>query len=66
MKIKCQIHFSPAVESVQPEQSPIAKRLHLDQLIDVGWITSGEAAEDDQDLPACMSRHVPSYKDRRS
>lgn len=38
--------------------------LHLDELIDTGWVTSGEAAEDYQDLPARMPRHVPSYKER--
>lgn len=40
------------------------QRLYLDQLIDVGWVTCGEAAEDYQDLSACMSRHVPSYKEK--
>lgn len=40
--------------------------LHLDQFIDIGWVTCGEAAEDYQDLPACMSRHVPSHKDRQA
>lgn len=37
--------------------------LHLDQLVDVGWVTCGEATEDYQDLTARMSRHVPSCKD---
>lgn len=40
-------------------------KLHLDQLIDVGWVTCGEAAEYYKDLPACMSWHVPLYKDRQ-
>lgn len=34
------------------------------QLVDVGWVTGGEAAEDYQELPAGVSRHVPSHKDR--
>lgn len=39
-------------------------QLHLDQLVDVGRVTRGEAAEDYKDLPARVSRHVSSYKHR--
>lgn len=39
--------------------------LHLDQLIDVGWVTCSETTEDDQDLPARVSRHVPSHRGRQ-
>lgn len=38
---------------------------YLNQLIDVGWVTRGEAAEDDQDFPARMPRHVPLEKRKK-
>lgn len=38
---------------------------NLDQLIDVGWVTCGEATEYYKDLPAGMSWHVPLHKDRQ-
>lgn len=34
----------------------------LSQLVDVGWVAGGQTAEDDQDLPAGVPRHVPSGK----
>lgn len=37
--------------------------LHLNQLVDVGRVTRGEAAEDYQDLAARVSWHVPSCRD---
>ena len=33
---------------------------YRDQHVYVGWITGGQAAEDDHYLPAGVSRHVPS------
>lgn len=39
-------------------------KLHLDELVDVGWVTRCEAAEDYQDLSARVSWHVPSNRDR--
>lgn len=47
-------------------RSRLRRLLNLDQLVDVAWVTCSEAAEDYQELPACMSRHVPSNKDRSS
>lgn len=38
--------------------------MHLNQLTDVGGVTCGEAAEDYQDLPTGVSRHVPACRDR--
>lgn len=38
---------------------------YLNQLIDVGWVTRGEAAEDYQDFPARMPRHVPLEKHKK-
>lgn len=32
--------------------------LYLNEVIDVGWITGGQTAEDDQNLSAGMSWHV--------
>lgn len=46
--------------------SRLRRLLHLDQLVDVAWVTRSQAAEDYQELPACVSRHVPSNKDRSS
>lgn len=33
---------------------------HLDQIIDVGWVASCQAAEDDQDFSTCVPGHVPA------
>lgn len=32
----------------------------LNQLVDVGRVARGQTAEDDDDLPACVPRHVPA------